>query len=102
MLTIVAVELLRLPYLKIVGAVSAAVDRRAAAAAAKTMTATHRGAVGSLVAAIKTILMADLVMSLDNVIAVAAAAKGNNALLIIGLAISHPARSSSAARCCSW
>ena len=40
--------------------------------------------------AIKTILIADLVMSLDNVIGVAAAAKGNVTLLIIGLAISIP------------
>ena len=43
-----------------------------------------------MVAAIRTILLADLVMSLDNVIAVAAAAKGNTLLLIIGLAISIP------------
>jgi predicted tellurium resistance membrane protein TerC len=40
--------------------------------------------------AIRTILIADLVMSLDNVIAVAAAAKGNTVLLILGLAISIP------------
>jgi YjbE family integral membrane protein len=40
--------------------------------------------------AIKTILVADLVMSLDNVIAVAAAAAGHWGLLIIGLAISIP------------
>jgi YjbE family integral membrane protein len=41
-------------------------------------------------AAIKTIIVADLIMSLDNVLGVAAAAKGNLALLIIGLAISIP------------
>jgi predicted tellurium resistance membrane protein TerC len=41
-------------------------------------------------AAIKTILIADLVMSLDNVIAVAAAAGGSLTLLILGLAISIP------------
>ena len=41
-------------------------------------------------AAVRTILIADLVMSLDNVIAVAAAAKGDEVLLIIGLAISIP------------
>ena len=40
--------------------------------------------------AIKTILIADLVMSLDNVIAVAAAAGGSVVLLILGLAISIP------------
>ncbi len=44
----------------------------------------------SMFAAIRTILIADLVMSLDNVIAVAAAAKGDHVLLIIGLAISIP------------
>ena len=45
---------------------------------------------GSILEAIKTILIADLVMSLDNVIAVAAAAKGDWALVILGLAISIP------------
>src|SRR5258707_9747243 len=43
-----------------------------------------------LMSAIKTILVADLVMSLDNVIAVAAAAGGSVVLLILGLAISIP------------
>ncbi|NBY06431.1 MAG: TerC family protein [Betaproteobacteria bacterium] len=43
-----------------------------------------------LMSAIRTILIADLVMSLDNVIAVAAAAKGSMLLLILGLAISIP------------
>lgn len=43
-----------------------------------------------LMSAIRTILIADLVMSLDNVIAVAAAAKGSMVLLILGLAISIP------------
>lgn len=45
---------------------------------------------GGLMAAVRTILIADLVMSLDNVIAVAAAAKGSMVLLILGLAISIP------------
>ena len=45
---------------------------------------------GTLLDAIKTILIADLVMSLDNVIAVAAAAKGDWLLVIIGLGISIP------------
>src|SRR5882672_10978550 len=43
-----------------------------------------------LMSAIKTILVADLVMSLDNVIAVAAAAQGSVVLLVLGLAISIP------------
>ena len=45
---------------------------------------------GTLMAALRTILIADLVMSLDNVIAVAAAAQGDTTLLILGLAISIP------------
>ena len=44
----------------------------------------------NLMTAIKTILIADLVMSLDNVIAVAAAAGGSLVLLVLGLAISIP------------
>jgi YjbE family integral membrane protein len=44
----------------------------------------------NLAAAIKTIIVADLVMSLDNVIGVAAAAKGNIVLLVVGLVISIP------------
>jgi YjbE family integral membrane protein len=43
-----------------------------------------------LLSAIKTILIADLVMSLDNVLAVAAAAGGSMILLVLGLAISIP------------
>src|SRR5216684_3611527 len=39
---------------------------------------------------VKTILIADLVMSLDNVIAVAAVAKGSISLLVLGLVISIP------------
>ncbi|MCE3269829.1 MAG: integral rane protein YjbE family [Ramlibacter sp.] len=44
----------------------------------------------NLASAIKTIVIADLVMSLDNVIGVAAAAKGNVPLLVFGLVISIP------------
>jgi YjbE family integral membrane protein len=44
----------------------------------------------NMAAAIKTIIVADLVMSLDNVIGVAAAAKGNVTLLVVGLVISIP------------
>ena len=45
---------------------------------------------GSLWAAVRTIVVADAVMSLDNVIAIAAAAKGDMVLLIIGLLLSMP------------
>jgi YjbE family integral membrane protein len=89
LLTIVAVELLRLPYLKLVGAgllLWIAVQLLLPEDAQEG----HGAAVGGLAAAIKTILLADLVMSLDNVIAVAAAAKGSTVLLVLGLAISIP------------
>ncbi len=43
-----------------------------------------------LLSAVGTILVADLVMSLDNVMAVAAAAKGNVWLIVLGLALSIP------------
>lgn len=45
---------------------------------------------GTLMSAIRTILVADLIMSLDNVIAVAAAAQGSITLLVTGLGISIP------------
>lgn len=44
----------------------------------------------SMMEAIKTIVIADAVMSLDNVIAIAAAAKGDLILLVLGLSISIP------------
>lgn len=47
-------------------------------------------AVGSLWGAIRTIIIADAVMSLDNAIAIAAAAKGDTTLIILGLVISIP------------
>lgn len=88
-LTIVAVELLRLPYLKLVGA--GLLLWIAIQLLAPEDESEGHGTTGtSLAAAIKTILLADLVMSLDNVIAVAAAAKGSTVLLVAGLAISIP------------
>ena len=47
-------------------------------------------AAGNLFSAIRTIIVADLVMSLDNVIAVAAAARDSVFLLVFGLALSIP------------
>ena len=45
---------------------------------------------GTLFGAIKTVIIADAVMSLDNVIAIAGAAKGNLGLVIFGLVASVP------------
>ena len=47
-------------------------------------------AAGSLMGAIRTIIIADAVMSLDNAIAIAAAANGDTTLIILGLLISIP------------
>ncbi len=88
-LTIVAVELLRLPYLKLVGAALLLWIAVQLLIPEDEGEETETGS-SSMAAAIKTILLADLVMSLDNVIGVAAAAKGNTFLLIAGLAISIP------------
>ncbi len=47
-------------------------------------------AAGSLWGAVRTIIIADAVMSLDNAIAIAAAAKGDVTLIVLGLLISIP------------
>lgn len=47
-------------------------------------------AASSLAAAIRTVIVADLVMGLDNVLAVAGAAQGNFVLVALGLLISIP------------
>ena len=88
-LTLVAVELLRLPYLKLVG------GALLFWIALKLLIPEDDGgddvtSSSHLMGAIKTILIADLVMSLDNVIAVAAVAKGSFMLLVLGLLISIP------------
>lgn len=87
-LTFFAVYLLTLPYLKLVGAAMLlwiGIGLMKSDDGEEDL-AGH----SSLAAAIKTIVVADLVMSLDNVIGVAAAAKGNIALLVFGLVISIP------------
>jgi len=87
-LTIIAVEMLKWPWLKLIGAVLLlwiAVKLLVPEDGSDDIESSD-----NLWAAIKTILIADLVMSLDNVIGVAAAAKGSITLLILGLAISIP------------
>jgi YjbE family integral membrane protein len=90
-LTLLAVKLLTLPYLKIVGGmllvyigVTLLLEDDEGGEGGES------DGQGSMMAAIRTILVADLVMSLDNVLAVAAAAKGDTLLLILGLGISIP------------
>jgi YjbE family integral membrane protein len=90
-LTIVAIQLLQFPFLKIVGAfLLVYIGVQLLADGGEDEEGEHKVVKDGMMAAVRTILIADLVMSLDNVIAVAAAAKGNTTLLIVGLAVSIP------------
>ena len=87
-LTLFAVALLQLPYLKLIGAVLLlwiGVQLLLPEEGEENIDGHD-----NLLSAIKTILIADLVMSLDNVIAVAAAAGDSVTLLVLGLGISIP------------
>jgi YjbE family integral membrane protein len=88
-LTFFAVELLELPWVKIIGGVlllwigvKLIADEDGGEPDVK---ASER-----LWAAVQTVIVADLIMSLDNVVAVAAAARGSLLLLVFGLAVSVP------------
>ena len=87
-LTFFAVYLLSMPYLKLVGAALLlwiGVGLLKGDDGEENLEGSS-----NLITAIKTIIVADIVMSLDNVVGVAAAAKGDVLLLIIGLAVSIP------------
>jgi YjbE family integral membrane protein len=95
-LTIFAVQLLQYPYLKLIGALLLVwIGAKLLLPEEETSEGTSHNGNGGLFVAIRTILIADLVMSLDNVIAVAAAAEtgppqARLALLVIGLGLSIP------------
>jgi YjbE family integral membrane protein len=84
----VVATLMALPYLKLVGGLALL------AIAAKLLVPEDEdneiAAGATLWQAIRIVVIADIIMSLDNVIAVAAAANGQLSLLILGLAISIP------------
>jgi YjbE family integral membrane protein len=85
----IVVTLMGLPYLKLVGGLALLVI------AAKLLVPEQEDEEGvesasHLWAAVQIVAIADIVMSLDNVIAVAAAANGSVPLLVLGLAISVP------------
>jgi YjbE family integral membrane protein len=89
-LTVFAALLLDLPYLKLVGGLLLLWI-----GIKLLMSEDGHGdgditAADNLWGAVRTIIVADLVMSIDNVIAVAGAAHGSLALLIFGLAVSIP------------
>ncbi|NOU01568.1 MAG: TerC family protein [Gallionella sp.] len=89
-LTFFAVSLLALPYLKLVGALLLLWIGVKLLLPEDEHGEDNIKADTRLFGAIKTIIVADFVMSLDNVLGVAAAAKGNVSLLIFGLLISIP------------
>ncbi len=84
----IVAELMELPYLKLAGGLALLVI------AAKLLVPEDENdeiAAGTtLWHAVRIVVIADIVMSLDNVIAVAAAANGQISLLILGLAVSIP------------
>ena len=87
-LTIFAVALLTLPWLKLVGSLLLfwiGIKLLIPEEGTEDIDASD-----NLISAVKTILIADLVMSIDNVIAVAAAAQGSMTLLVLALAIAIP------------
>jgi YjbE family integral membrane protein len=89
-LTFFAVQLLTLPYLQIVGAllllwIGIKLIAEDEGGDEHTVAASDR-----LFSAVKTVILADLVMSIDNVIGVAGAAKGHLGLLVFGLVVSIP------------
>lgn len=88
-LTVIAAKLLALSYLQIIGGLLL-LWIGTQLLGGEDEEEGDGGEKAGLWVAIRTILIADLVMSLDNVIAVAAAAKGSMVLLILGLAISIP------------
>lgn len=88
LLTIVATEMLEMPLLRIIGGLFLF------RIAIQLMITEHESKdikeSSSMFIAIRTILIADAVMSLDNVISIAAVAHGNALLVLLGVAISIP------------
>ncbi|MBI5919430.1 MAG: TerC family protein, partial [Nitrosomonadales bacterium] len=89
-LTFFAVGLLALPYLKLVGALLLLWIGVKLLLPEDDEGGDHIKANDNLWGAVKTIIVADLIMSLDNVLGVAAAAHGNTTLLVFGLLVSIP------------
>ncbi len=86
--TVAAAYLLKIPFLYLIGGVILAWI-----AYKLLIEEEHDAEVessSSLIAAVKTIVIADIMMGLDNVIAIAGAAEGNILLIVLGLLISVP------------
>ena len=89
-LTVVAAKLMQLPFVEVIGGLLLLWIGVGLLKGEDEEENSGSVAGQGMMAAVRTILLADLVMSLDNVIAVAAAAGGDMLLLILGLAISIP------------
>jgi len=89
-LTVVAVALLKIPYLQAIGGLLLVWIAYQLLAEEDEAEGEAHHTHGNLMSAIKTILIADVVMSLDNTLAIAAIAKGDWTLLIVGLGLSIP------------
>jgi YjbE family integral membrane protein len=89
-LTFFAVSLLQLPYLKLIGGVLLLWIGIKLIAEEDSEEGHDVKASDKMFSAIRTVVIADLVMSIDNVLGVAAAAHGSLLLLIFGLALSVP------------
>lgn len=85
-----ALTLLKIPFLKLVGAALLLWIGIKLVLPDREEGGHEIDASTSLMGAIKTIIVADAVMSLDNVIAIAAASKDSMALVIFGLVVSIP------------
>ena len=89
-LTFFAVSLLQLSWLKIIGGVLLLWIGIKLIAEEDGEGSTDVRASDRLLSAVRTVVIADLVMSIDNVLGVAAAAKGSLLLLVFGLVVSVP------------
>ncbi|TYK71320.1 TerC family protein [Comamonas sp. Z3] len=89
-LTVVAAKLMQLPFVEVIGGLLLLWIGVGLLKGEDEAEDSGSVARQGMMAAVRTILLADLVMSLDNVIAVAAAAGGDMLLLVLGLAISIP------------
>ena len=87
--TVLFARLMVLPYVNLIGGLALLYI------AAKLLVPADRGkeqikAAANLWRAVRTVAVADVIMSLDNTIAIVVAARGNLALLVIGLVLSIP------------
>ena len=89
-LTVIAAKLMQLPFVEVIGGLLLLWIGMGLLKSEDDAAGSGNAVKQGMLAAVRTILLADFVMSLDNVIAVAAAAGGNVLLLILGLAISIP------------